>query len=73
MKSSNVPAEVVSGNVTVVCRFRPFNAKEIEMGTNPSIEFANDFRKVNVKPSADIPFGTNCNFTFDRVFDMDST
>ena len=27
------------GNVTVVCRFRPFNAKEIEMGTEPVVNF----------------------------------
>jgi kinesin family member 5 len=70
MKST---AEVISGNVNVVCRFRPFNQKEIAMGTNPSVDFNSDGRKVNVKPSPEIPFGTNCNFNFDRVFDMSST
>ena len=28
-----------SGNVTVICRFRPFNEKEIKMGAKPVVDF----------------------------------
>jgi hypothetical protein len=32
-------ADKSSGNVTVVCRFRPFNQKEIAMGTEKVVDF----------------------------------
>ena len=38
-----------SGNVTVVCRFRPFNQKEIAMGTEPVVEFKPDKQKLFIK------------------------
>ena len=40
-----------SGNVTVVCRFRPFNEKELEMGSKPIVSFDGNGKslKLNVQ------------------------
>ena len=40
-----------SGNVTVVCRFRPFNEKELEMGSKPIVSFDENKKslKLNVQ------------------------
>jgi hypothetical protein len=35
-------AAATEGNVMVVCRFRPFNQQEIQMGTKACAEFAKD-------------------------------
>ncbi len=48
---SNSPtrsAVATSGNVLVVCRFRPLNAKEKEMGTKPCCDFAGDKKQVKL-------------------------
>ena len=38
-----------SGNVTVVCRFRPFNQKEKDMGTEAVVDFKPDKQKIFIK------------------------
>jgi hypothetical protein len=48
--SSNANQSVsVGGNVIVVCRFRPLNRKEKEMGTVPCVEFGADKKGLSLK------------------------
>ena len=37
-----------SGNVTVVCRFRPFNNREKEMGVSQAVEFNPDGKRCKI-------------------------
>jgi len=64
------------GNVKVMCRFRPFNDNERNKGdSNPACDFHPSQRSVTMKLSkktSESMSGTN-KFTFDRVFDIDST
>jgi kinesin family protein 5 len=62
-----------SGNVKVVCRFRPINNSEQErFGKDLICEFSENKHSVTVKSNRDVGASyvdTNM-FTFDRVFDM---
>jgi kinesin family protein 5 len=62
-----------TGNVKVVCRFRPINASEEErFGKDLICEFSDNKHSVTVKSNRDVGASyvdTNM-FTFDRVFDM---
>lgn len=40
----------------VVCRFRPFNAKEKEMGARPVADFNKDGQNVTVKTMVSLHF-----------------
>jgi len=57
----------------VVCRFRPLNKKEKEMGSKACTDFHADKKGVtiNLSPENAGAFASN-KFNFDRIFDMDS-
>jgi len=61
------------GNVTVVCRFRPFNASEIARGVSSAVEFNPDGQKIKILLPTEIMGKQDTNFHFDRVFDLEST
>jgi kinesin family protein 5 len=62
-----------SGNVTVVCRFRPFNEKEKAMGTKTGAEFgANGALTINLKNDKNDRELAKQNYQFDHVFDLKS-
>ena len=65
-KSKSLSEPIAGGNVKVVCRFRPFNRKEIEMGSNCPIKFI-DNRTIKIKDNDDQYF------SFDAIFDTEST
>ena len=46
---SKIDKSTQEGNVMVVCRFRPFNAKEKEMGAKPVAEFNKDGQHITIK------------------------
>lgn len=56
------------GNIKVFCRFRPFNAKEIECSPTR-------LHRINKKTQLIIkdPKSDDISFMYDHVFDMDST
>jgi kinesin family protein 5 len=57
------------GNVSVVCRFRPINSKELELSTETCVSFNSDCKSVKI-----LSEGTELqDFTFDYVFDTEST
>ena len=65
-----------SGNVKVMCRFRPINRSEQEKtGSNIIWEFEPNGKSVTITTSKNVGsglVGTN-KFTFDRVFDMNTS
>lgn len=65
------PEDTGSGNVKVVCRFRPLNQKEKEISMQICVEFSSDNKTVLVKSAAqnDDPL----KFNFDYVFNPDSS
>lgn len=57
-----------SGNIKVVCRVRPFNKSELELGSVPCVEFLDaQSMKVKLTSAADKTEGKQI-FNFDRVF-----
>ena len=67
--------EPPTGNVKVMCRFRPLNHNELsKQGEQVCCEFHPNKRSVTIinKRASEGSFGSN-KFTFDRVFDMDSS
>jgi kinesin family protein 5 len=59
-----------TGNVKVVCRVRPFNTKELAMGTAACVEFP-DQQTINIKTSQHSEIGPGTHkFQFDRVFPL---
>ena len=44
-----------SGNVTVVCRFRPFNESELEMGAKPIVNFNENKKNVTINVEVSAP------------------
>jgi hypothetical protein len=68
--------EEESGNVKVMCRFRPLNENELSRGGKDiSCEFHQNKKSVTIqlsKKAGEAFVGTN-KFTFDRVFDLDAT
>lgn len=69
-------SEDSSGNVKVMCRFRPLNDAEFNReGHNLACDFHSNKRSVTMKMSkraGDTTVGTN-KFTFDRVFDTNTS
>ncbi|EAR95613.3 kinesin motor catalytic domain protein (macronuclear) [Tetrahymena thermophila SB210] len=64
-----------SGNIQVVCRVRPFNKSELEMGSVPCVEFL-DQQTIRVKLTNTDGKEKADNkqlFNFDRVFNMETT
>jgi len=62
-----------TGNVKVVCRVRPFNQKEIGLGTETCVQFP-DPTIINIKTSQHSEMGPGTHkFQFDRVFPMSSS
>jgi len=58
--------------VTVVCRFRPFNESEKARGVTQAVEFNDDSQKCKILLPQEQMSKQDTNFTFDRVFDMNS-
>lgn len=54
--------EETTGNVKVICRFRPLNEKEIQMNSEMCINFENDSKTVILKSDPQL------RFTYDYVF-----
>ena len=75
-KSNENNVDDDTGNVKVVCRFRPLNKSEQEKaGVSQICEFSEDKKSVTIKQCRGnevLDSGGN-KFTFDRVFDMDVT
>ena len=69
-------ADDSGGNVKVMCRFRPLNTNELNReGDKICCEFHPNKRSVTMKLSrkaSETSVGTN-KFTFDRVFDPDTS
>lgn len=58
-----------SGNVKVVCRVRPLNAKEIAKGSKCCLDFHKDGKQIAIN----LEGGSQQNkFEFDHVFDTNS-
>jgi kinesin family member 5 len=58
------------GNVRVICRFRPLNAKEIEMSETLGIEIKEDNQ--NMQIISKYEYGEPLKFCFDYIFGVDS-
>jgi len=62
-----------SGNVKVVCRVRPFNQREVDLGGIACLDVEDD-KTVAVKTNQYMDGGPGLlSFTLDRVFNVDST
>lgn len=76
MSEDNDKADDNSGNVKVMCRFRPLNSNELSReGDKICCEFHPNKRSVTMKLSkkaSETSVGTN-KFTFDRVFDPETS
>ena len=64
-KTKSLSVTPADGNVKVVCRFRPFNRKEIEMNTSCPVKFI-DNRTIKILDADDQYF------SFDSIFDTKS-
>lgn len=62
-----------SGNVMVVCRVRPLNAKEVAKGSKCCLDFFKNKKDIaiNMTSESSSAFGAN-KFEFDHVFDTNS-
>jgi kinesin family protein 5 len=58
----------LTGNINVVCRFRPLNDKEKQNTQNICVEFL-DEQQINIKSSSE---NNNYRFSFDHIFQMSS-
>lgn len=56
-------------NVSVICRFRPLNKKELKISTNKCVEFLDEKTLKITSKNEKMPY----EFAFDRVFDDNST
>jgi len=62
-----------SGNVKVVCRIRPFNQREVDLGSAACLDVEDD-KTVSVKTNQYMDGGPGLlSFTLDRVFNVNST
>ena len=63
-------ADNTSGNVLVICRFRPLNPKELEMSETLCMEITPDSK--NLKILSQYEYGDPLKFGFDYIFGPDS-
>ncbi|CAG9331391.1 unnamed protein product [Blepharisma stoltei] len=63
--------DVGSGNIKVVCRFRPLNQKEKEISMRVCVDFSSDNKTVIVKSQQEN--SEPLKFNYDHVFDPEST
>ncbi|KDQ60802.1 hypothetical protein JAAARDRAFT_31783 [Jaapia argillacea MUCL 33604] len=59
-----------SGNIKVVCRFRPMNSLEIRENSEIVVSFADNQQSVRLRSQALVQGPERDGFTFDRVFPM---
>ena len=55
LQKTGSPPIASSGNVTVVCRFRPFNQKEIAMGAKAIVSFNEDQKNLTLRVQVSLP------------------
>jgi hypothetical protein len=55
--------------VLVVCRFRPLNKKELQLGSKACVEFAADKKTVTVKLNGSVRHTYGVMFTVGRMLD----
>ena len=63
--------EEPSGNIIVVCRFRPFSENEVESANQPLYTLSQDHKTVTMISEFD--YNEPLFFTFDYIFESDST
>ena len=56
----------------MVCRVRPFNSKEKEIGTKTGLDFGSNGMNLKLKCHNEAQSTGPHDFVFDRVFDMNS-
>jgi hypothetical protein len=66
--NNNTP-QIQSGNVSVMCRFRPLNEKEKLQTKDICVDFI-DSQQLNLRSTAE---NNSYKFSFDKVFDVNST
>jgi kinesin family protein 5 len=61
--------EPISGNIQVVCRFRPFTETELEYSMDPLYHLSEDHKTISILSQYD--YSGQLEFTFDNIFEPD--